>query len=70
MSTWALLALPEEQRFDEGTLHPMDPFLLLFTPSGTKLHRGRHAGLLLVSQVENTSGGECLQTLRTPQAEG
>lgn len=54
----------------EGTLHPMGPFLLLFTPSGTKLHHGQRAGLLLGFHVENTSGGECLQTLRTPQAEG
>lgn len=53
----------------EDTLHPMGPFLRLFSPSGTKLHHGRRAGLLLVSHVENTSGGDCLQTMRTPQAE-
>lgn len=53
----------------EGTLPPMGPFFLLFTPSVTNLHCGRRAGLL-VSRVENSSGGECLQTLCTSQAEG
>lgn len=50
-----------------STLHPMGPSLLLFSSSGTELQDGRRAGLLLVSHVENTSGGECLQTLRTPE---
>lgn len=51
-----------------STLQPMGPSLLLLSPSGTELHHGRRAGLLLASHVEKTSGGECLQTLSTPQA--